>query len=59
MIPLGTDEVGRGLDMKAEILAQLYLLKIYPLNMGVIIRDITGDDGVGEGAIRQLKGDAV
>ena len=45
--------------MKVEILAQLYLLLIYPLNMGVIRPDITGEGGVGKVAIRQVKGDAV
>ena len=59
MIPLGTDDIGRDLDMKVEILAQLYLLLIYPLNMGVIRPDITGEGGVGKVAIRQVKGDAV
>jgi hypothetical protein len=59
MIPLGTDDIGRDLDMKVEILAQLYLLKSYPLSIGTIIRDITGEGGVGKVAIRQVKGDAV
>ena len=45
--------------MKAETLAQLYLLKSYPLSIGTIIRDITGEGGVGKVAIRQVKGDAV
>jgi len=41
--------VGRGLDMKAET----------PYEHGHYHTDITGEDGVGEVTIRQLKGDAI
>jgi len=55
----GQQNTGRGLVIKVETLAQLYLLKSYPLSMGTIKNDITGQDGVGDRAIRQLKGDTV